>query len=45
MDDTLPGGPTQRTITYVAPFDRCNPEADYETAWAVFAKRRDKEGK
>jgi len=45
MDDTLPGGPTQRTITYVAPFDRCDREADYETAWAVFEKRRDKEGK
>jgi len=40
MDDTLPGGPTQRTITYVAPFDLCNREADYESAWAVFEKRQ-----
>lgn len=35
-DDTLPGGPRERTITYTAPFDRCNREADYATAWAAF---------
>jgi len=39
MDDTLPGGPRERTITYTAPFDRCNREADYATAWAAFEKR------
>ena len=39
MDDTLPGGPVERTITYVAPFDKCDREKDYETAWAFFAKR------
>jgi len=38
-DDTLPGGPIERTITYTAPFDRCNREADYATAWAEFEKR------
>ncbi len=38
-DDTLPGGPRERTITYTAPFDRCNREADYATAWAAFEKR------
>jgi hypothetical protein len=38
-DDTLPGGPRERTITYVAPFDRCDREADYRTAWAEFARR------
>lgn len=38
-DDTLPGGPVMRTITYVAPFDRCDREQDYETAWAVFSER------
>jgi hypothetical protein len=38
-DDTLPGGPRQRTITYIAPFDRCDREADYATAWAAFEKR------
>ncbi|MFV0420793.1 hypothetical protein [Oleidesulfovibrio sp.] len=38
-DDTLPGGPVMRTITYVAPFDRCDREQDYETAWTVFSER------
>lgn len=32
MDDTMPGGPVERTIEYVAPFDRCDREQDYETA-------------
>lgn len=39
MDDTLPGGPRERTITYAAPFDRCDRETDYTTAWAVFEQR------
>jgi hypothetical protein len=39
MDDTLPGGPIERTITYVAPFDRCDREKDYETVWGEFEKR------
>jgi hypothetical protein len=38
-DDTLPGGPRERTITYTAPFDRCNREADYTTAWTAFEQR------
>ncbi len=38
-DDTLPGGPRQRTITYVAPFDRCDRERDYEIVWAEFERR------
>ena len=38
-DDTMPGGPVERTIEYVAPFDRCDREQDYETAWAFFAER------
>jgi len=42
MDDTLPGGPTERTITYVAPFDRCNREEDYEIAWNAFKSRQEK---
>ena len=37
-DDTQPGGPVQRTIEYVAPFDRCDREKDYETAWAFVSK-------
>lgn len=39
IDDTLPGGPRERTITYVAPFDRCDREADYRVAWAEFERR------
>lgn len=39
IDDTMPGGPIERTIEYVAPFDRCDREQDYETAWAFFAER------
>jgi hypothetical protein len=38
-DDTLPGGPRLKTIVYVAPFDRCDREADYRLAWAAFAAR------
>jgi hypothetical protein len=36
MDDTLPGGPTARTRTWVAPFALANREEDYRTAWAFF---------
>ena len=39
IDDTLPGGPRERTIVYQAPFDRCDRERDYETAWAEFSRR------
>ena len=38
-DDTQPGGPIQRAIEYIAPFDRCNREQDYETAWRFFEKK------
>lgn len=38
-DDTMPGGPVERTIEYVAPFDRCDREKDYETAWKFFEKK------
>jgi len=38
-DDTIPGGPVERTITYEAPFDRCDREEDYRIAWAEFEKR------
>ena len=38
-DDTQPGGPVQRTIEYVAPFDRCDREKDYEIAWNFFSKQ------
>lgn len=36
LDDTMPGGPIERTIEYIAPFDRCDREEDYETAWKYF---------
>ncbi len=39
VDDTLPGGPRERTINYHAPFDRCDREEDYEIVWENFQKR------
>ena len=38
-DDTLPGGPVERVITYHAPFDRCDREHDYHTAWKQIRSR------
>jgi hypothetical protein len=35
-DDTRPGGPRERTLEYVAPFDRCDRVEDYRTAWEFF---------
>ena len=39
IDDTLPGGPVERTIVYEAPFDKCDREADYEEVWGNFEAR------
>ena len=39
MDDTMPGGSIERTIEYVAPFDRCDRERDYETTWEFFEEK------
>jgi type I restriction-modification system DNA methylase subunit len=39
MDDTMPSGPRERTIIYTAPFNRCDREADYASAWKEFEKR------
>jgi hypothetical protein len=36
LDDTLPGGPVERTITYEAPFDRCDRVEDYRVVWDYF---------
>ena len=36
MDHTRPGDPVERTVTYQAPFDRCDREDDYRQAWAHF---------
>jgi len=44
VDDTVPGGPRERTITYVAPFDRCERETDYRMAWAAIEQRNHGEG-
>lgn len=44
-DDTQPGGPVERTIEYVAPFDRCDREQDYETAWRFFEEKYGKDVK
>lgn len=43
MDDSMPGGPVERTIEYVAPFDRCDREQDYENAWKFFEEKYRKE--
>ena len=40
-DDTLSGGPVDRSIRYVAPFAVADREADYRTAWAHFEARAD----
>ena len=39
IDDTLPGGLQEKIIIYHAPFDRCDREKDYDTAWKEFYKR------
>ncbi|WP_373544497.1 Eco57I restriction-modification methylase domain-containing protein [Chamaesiphon sp.] len=36
-DDTLPTGAYQRTISYPAPFDKCDRVEDYRTAWEYFS--------
>lgn len=38
-DDTQPGGPRERTIKYVAPFDKCDRIADYTTAYTHFTQK------
>ena len=42
IDDTMSGGPVKRTIEYIAPFDRCDREKDYETAWKFFEEKYEK---
>ena len=44
IDDTLPGAPREKTITYVAPFYLPDREEDYRVAWEVFTERFAKEG-
>lgn len=38
-DDTLPDGPIERMIEYIAPFDKCDRINDYEEIWREFNKR------
>ena len=40
IDDTLPGGPREKTITYQAPFFVPNREEEYKVAWEIFSKDR-----
>jgi hypothetical protein len=39
MDDTMPGGPIERVIEYVAPFGLADREQDYRVTWAEFERR------
>ena len=41
MDDTLPGGPTERTVEYHAPFFKPDREQDYHIAWEFFSQERE----
>lgn len=38
LDDTLPDGPHERVIEYVAPFATASREDDYRIAWNFFDK-------
>jgi len=38
-DDTQPGGPVERVITYTSPWYLPNREEDYKQAWEVFTAR------
>jgi hypothetical protein len=40
-DDTLPGGAVERTITYQAPWVRCDRVEDYRVAWHHFDHNSD----
>jgi hypothetical protein len=39
LDDTLPGGPVERIVEYVAPFGTADREHDYAVAWEEFERR------
>jgi type I restriction-modification system DNA methylase subunit len=43
LDDTQPGGPKEKVITYVSPWHLPNREDDYRQAWKVFTERFGKE--
>jgi len=33
MDDALTGGQREKTVTYYAPFDKCDRKEDYREVW------------
>ena len=39
VDDTIPGGPVERKISFEAPFDRCDRVEDYKVAWEFFENK------
>ncbi|MDR2388055.1 MAG: class I SAM-dependent DNA methyltransferase, partial [Deltaproteobacteria bacterium] len=39
IDQSRPEGPLERTLEYLAPFDRPDRELDYELAWTYFEKK------
>jgi hypothetical protein len=39
IDDTLPGGPVERIITYEAPWTLCDRVEDYRVVWDYFEKQ------
>jgi hypothetical protein len=42
LDDTLPGGPVERMITYEAPWTLCDRVEDYRVAWEFFEREGSK---
>nr|WP_289073656.1 hypothetical protein [uncultured Halomonas sp.] len=40
LDDTLPGGPMERTVEYKAPFFKPGREEDYRVAWEIFEEKK-----
>ncbi|WP_308368038.1 MULTISPECIES: Eco57I restriction-modification methylase domain-containing protein [unclassified Microbulbifer] len=44
MDDTLPGGPTERTIVFEAPFFKPDRDQDYRLAWIFFEEQEGRAG-
>ncbi len=42
INEAMPGGPVQRTVEFVAPFDYCDHEYNNETAWKFFEEKNGK---
>lgn len=40
----LPGGPTERTVEYIAPFFKPDREEDYRVAWEIFENTNQERG-